>query len=344
MLHNSYTFLRLAIILLILGVCVVSCHHATSPALECEYVRVKGTAIGTFYNITYQDSAGRDLQVQFDSLFSVFNHQFSLFDSTSVLSQFNASEWGIVDKALAHLTSRAQELVTLTHGAFDPTAGNLIAAWGFARNPIFTAPEDTLLYTLLQSTGMEKVSVKGDSVLKSVPSLQLNFNAIAKGLLVDQTAAYLTSLGIDNYLVEIGGEVYAKGINPRGTAWRLGIETPDSGFLPGSNIIESVTLRDSGMATSGNYRQKRTLQGKSWSHIIDPRSGYPASSNLLSATVIAPTTTTADAIATALIVEGLSEAQKRCQEIDSIRVILIYKQEDGSYGIWTSPQKSTTAR
>ena len=318
------------LLLLLLG--LAGCQEPPAP-----YRRAQGTAIGTFYSIIYQDSAGRDLQAPLDSLFRHFEHHFSLFDTSTPLSRFNASAWGIADSALASLTLEAQHWTRITDGAFDPSAAPLVEIWGYAQRQISQRPSDSLVVQTLGHVGMQRLRVEGDSVLKLDSCVRLNFNAIAKGLLVDRSGQLLRRLGVRNYLVEIGGEIKAEGVNPRGELWRVGIEAPDSLQLPGAQILAAISLPSgAGMATSGNYRQARTLDGMRWSHIVDPRSGQPANTDVLSATVIAPTTTQADALATAMVVLGMEGAKSLTARLDSIRTILIFAHASDQYAIWDS--------
>lgn len=330
--RGVYPLFRMGIWLGVSLLLLVQC----TPPTRAPYQKAQGTAIGTFYSVTYQDSAGRDLRESFDSLYEAFNHQFSLFDSGSTLSRFNRSKRGIVDSSLAKLTRLSQQWALLSQGAFDPTAGPLVEIWGFADKGISHRPSDSLVAQTLKHVGMRNVVVQGDTVLKLDSLLRLNFNAVAKGLLVDRTGEMLQRLGVKNYLVEIGGEIKTEGLNPNGQPWRVGIEAPDSTQLPGNDIVKAINLTQGGMATSGNYRQARTLDGARWSHIVDPRTGFPANTDVLSATVIAPTTTQADALATAMIVLGIEGAQKLTAQLDSVRTILIYAKGEGEYGFWDS--------
>lgn len=328
-------------LVLLVFVGLSSCAGCGEGGDRGEYYRVQGEAIGTFYSITYRggDSGSIDRE-RLDSLFSSFNGVFSLFDSGSVLSGFNASEWGAADEDLARLCELSLGLHAKSGGAFDPSCEALVSAWGFGPDSVTHLPDAAEIAQLLEHVGLVgRLEVRGDSVLKRDSALTLNFNAVAKGWLVDRTARWLDACGCEDYLVEIGGEVYAKGVNAKGLTWRVGVERPDSLQGLRREILGAVELENAGMATSGNYRQYRSVGGRRFSHIIDPRTGYPAETDLLSASVICSTTFAADAYATALIVMGLDSARAFIQrEPEILRGILVYGDGESGYAVWDSAE------
>ena len=176
--------------------------------------------------------------------------------------------------------------------------------------------------------GFEKVKFTSEEVFKTIPELKLNFSAIAKGQAIDVVAEYLIKKDIQNFMVEIGGEVRAKGKNDSGETWTIGIEVPDENRVGG--VFDAIQLKDHGMATSGNYRNYKIVDGKKVAHTIDPKTGYPKMITLLSATIVAPTCMYADAYATASMAMGLEKAKEMVESNPSLEAYFIYSDQDGN--------------
>jgi thiamine biosynthesis lipoprotein len=183
---------------------------------------------------------------------------------------------------------------------------------------------------------MDKVKIENGKVVKSVPGVDLDFNAIAQGYSVDIVCGYFDTRGIKSYLVEIGGEVRVKG-DKQGVLWRVGIDRPsDDNMLPGNDLQAIISLKDRSLATSGNYRKFYVENGIKYSHTIDPRTGYPARNNLLSATIIAGDCATADGIATACMVMGKEKTIEFLDFHPEFDAFLVFSDESGNYQTWTS--------
>ncbi|WP_338053478.1 FAD:protein FMN transferase [Rhabdochromatium marinum] len=298
---------------------------------QTEVVELYGRTMGTTYSVQIvnppPDFAAQTVQQQLDAELADINAQMSTYDPNSSLSQFNQSgvgaeaaeagdfgDWFPVPVALAQVVEEAQQISRLSHGAFDITVGRLVNLWGFG--PEFhpdQVPTDEAIAKALRLTGYHKLAVRlqPPALRKALPELYVDLSAIAKGYAVDQLAERLQQLGLDNYLVEVGGELRAAGPGP-GRPWRIAIERPES---QARDVFRVVSLHDIGMATSGDYRNFFETDGMLYSHTINPHTGRPVTHHLASVTVLDKACMRADALATALLALGphdglqLAEAQ-----------------------------------
>lgn len=273
-----------------------------------EFTYLEGQAQGTTFRIVYTDS--RDFTKSIDSLFRVIDHSMSLWDSTSIISGFNANRQGI--KADTHFESvfqKSYEVAEATEGAFDITVGPLVKIWGFSYKKGLPFPTQKQVDSLRKLIGYRKVQLKNGVLIKENPSTEIDFNAIAQGYTVDVMAVFLKAKGINDYLVEIGGEVRAVGHNEKGQIWQIGIDKPTQKEEANRPLQAVVSLNGRALATSGSYRKFVMREGKKFSHAIDPKTGSPITHNLLSVSVIADDCTTADAFATAFLVMGLEKSK-----------------------------------
>jgi thiamine biosynthesis lipoprotein len=223
----------------------------------------------------------------------------------------------------------------MTNGAFDVTVGPLVKAWGFgpdAHKSFTEAKRDSLL----KLVGMTKVSLINGRLIKSDPHMSLDFNAIAQGYSVDVICRFFDSLGIKNYLVEIGGEVRAKG-KKAGNLWRIGIDKPfDNNMTPGQTLQAIIKITDKAIATSGNYRKFYVEDGVKYSHHVDPRTGYTTKNTLLSISIVADECIMADGVATGCLVMGKEKAIKFLDEHHEFEAYMVYSDENGNFKTWTS--------
>ncbi len=267
----------------------------------------EGSVFATYYSIVYQSET--DYHEEIKHLFTIFNSSLSTYDPSSVISRINSQEKGVkADSFFINVFEKAQEFTEITGGAFDMSVAPLVNVWGFG----FEKEENVkpeLIDSLKELTGMQYVSIKDGTVVKEKPGLMLDASGIAKGYGVDVVADFLRKEGVINFMVEIGGEIAVEGVNSKGQQWRIGIDKPifDTLVLDRETAL-IVTLSGKALATSGNYRNFYIKDGIRYSHIIDPRSGYPVQNNMLSATLIAPDCITADAFATACMVLGADES------------------------------------
>ena len=295
----------LILILGLVGVCLSGC------APEPTYYEVTGR-LHTPYHIKFQYT--ESLEEEIDAQLDYFYHLFNAFDSTSVISRVNRGEPVEVDTLFQKVFNRAQEVAALTDGAYDITCAPLINLWGFGFKD-----GDTVTAAAIDSVrafiGYEKVHLEGNRVVKADPRVILNMSSIADGTVCDMIAAMFESKGIQNYMVEFGGEMRVKGLNPSGEAWRLGITKPTDDSTGLNQELQQIIRfpMPRGMATSGNYRNFYVKDGKKYAHTIDPIEGCPVQRDILSATIVAADGMTADACATAFMVLG-SERTKRFYE------------------------------
>ena len=305
---------------------------AASQADEGEgYIMLHGQTMGTSYNIKYEDAQERNFQAGVDSLLKVFNASVNHYLPASEISHFNRQDTLYFQSPYFYpVLKRSDEIYRSTNGAFDPTVAPLVNAWGFGPEGGIL-PDSVNIDSLLELVGLDKIKYTAQYVTKLKPSVQLNFSAIAKGYGVDVVADYLQKKGINNLMVEIGGEVRCHGKNPEGDLWTIGIDNPS---LPGS-MSATITLDNQAMATSGNYLNYYERDGKRYAHTIDPQTGLPVQHSVLSASVIAPDCMTADGYATAFMVMGLEEAQQVLANNPSLDAYLIYD-IDGNIGTFAT--------
>lgn len=293
------------------------------------YNSINGLVFGTIYNITYQYEG--DLKPEIEAELKRFDASLSPFNDTSVISRVNRNEDIITDSFFQTCFNRSMEISKETGGAFDITIAPLANAWGFGfKQGAF--PDSMMVDSLLQITDYRRVKLVDGKVVKEDPRIMLSCSAVAKGYSVDVVAHLLDSKGIQNYMIDIGGEIVAKGKNSRNGLWRIGINKPIDDSLSVNQEIQTILeLTDVGLATSGNYRNFYYKDGKKYAHTIDPRTGYPVQHNILSTTVIAKDCMTADALATAFMVMGLKEAEAFANANPEIDAYFIYSGENGEF-------------
>lgn len=285
------------------------------------YIKDSGMVFGTTYSITYQYH--ENLKSDIEGVMQQVDNSLSPFNKSSVITAINNNTSTKADKYLTEVFTLAQTVNKETDGAFDITVAPLVNAWGFGfRNG--TRPTDTQTDSLLAIVGQEKVTLKDGEIIKSDPRIMLDCSAIAKGFGVDKVAEFLAGKGIENYLVEIGGEISARGKNSRGTEWNIGVTKPVDDSLSINQENQAVLqITNKAMATSGNYRNFYYEGGKKYAHTINPHTGKPAQSDILSATVIAQTCAVADAYATAFMVLGSEKAKEILKKHPELQAYLI---------------------
>ena len=271
-------------------------------------VRLFGEAQGTYYSIQYYDRRGRDLQPQVDSLLHAFDLTASLWVDSSLLRRLNAGTTDTVDALFTDLLEHSLSITEYTDGAFDPRIGRIVQAWGFSFRQQQEPDSAELAVMLAAARG--RVAVSDGRLIKECPATELDFNAIAQGYAVDLLAAMLERYGITNYLVDVGGEVTARGGKPDGSPWRVGIERPAADSISAPEVQTAVPLRNAAIVTSGSYRKYYERDGIRYSHTIDPATGRPVQHSLLSASVVDSLCWRADAMATAYMVMGLDSARR----------------------------------
>jgi thiamine biosynthesis lipoprotein len=292
-------------------------------------VKFTGFAQGTTYSISYYDTKGKDYQHDIDSILKDFDKSVSIYDSTSLISRINRSAQPVKTNIyFSEIFSKAQKISEQTNGAFDVTVGPLVNAFGFGfkNKEKITA---SLIDSLKKSVNYKNIKIENGYFIKKYPAMSIDFNAIAQGYSVDVISKFLEDKGIDDYLVEIGGEVYAKGEKANGENWNVGIEKPVENNLR-QELKATLKLENKALATSGNYRKFYVENGIRYSHTIDPSTGYPVSHSLLSASVIADHCTDADAYATAFMVMGLEKSLSFLKEHKELDAYFIYSDKNGN--------------
>ncbi|WP_025820886.1 FAD:protein FMN transferase [Shewanella marina] len=305
----------------------------TACSNQPEQVALSGSTMGTTYHIKYvpnkQTPEPQLLQAQIDLALDQVNDQMSTYRKDSELSRFNQSLYEQSVPVSADTLKVIQEGIKLngiTDGALDITLGPLVNLWGFGpdKRPT-TIPTKAEVRRAKLKTGIDALHIKGNMISKTNPDLYVDLSSIAKGFGVDKVANILQKYHVSGYLVEIGGELRVKGKKADGEPWRIAIEQPSDNGRAVQQVIEPGTM---GMATSGDYRNYYEENGKRFSHIIDPRTGYPINHRLASVTVLAPQCMVADGYATAMMVLG-TKASLALANKQGLAIMLIEKQDDG---------------
>lgn len=312
-------------------------------------MKLEGKTMGTTYHITYLDSAGNDHQQAVDSVLVAVNNSMSTYIPTSLISEFNRMDVEAampVDSHFYLVYEVAKSAYLASDGAFDPTVMPLVNLFGFGYEKlgeVDSAKVDSIkAYLRFDAVSVKLLHLKGDlsinkelqpAAYKDIAEVQLDFSAVAKGYGVDVVGLLLESKGIQNYMVEIGGEVRARGHNASGSLWRIGIDKPQEGAAAGQEFEAIISLDNESMATSGNYRNFKEQDGKKYVHTINPKTGWPEISNTLSVSVIAKDCATADAYATTFMVMGVEKgyelATRLKEEGTYIEAYFIYAGENG---------------
>lgn len=302
---------------------------------ETPYQHDEGFVFGTIYHITYQSE--KDYQKEIEAELKKVDQSLSPFNKTSVISRINRNEDVNVDDMFKEVFTLAENISKETNGAFDITVAPMVNAWGFGfKNGTF--PNKETIDSLKAIVGFRKVTLVNNHIKKQNPNTMLDCSAIAKGYGTDVVARFLKKKGIENFMVEIGGEVVTQGNSEKRVPWRIGVNKPTDDSLNTSTELQTVlNVTNKAMATSGNYRNFYYKNGKKYAHTIDPKTGYPVQHNILSATVIADNCATADAYATSFMVLGMKGAQDILSKHPHILAYLIYSDEKGKNQVWYSP-------
>lgn len=322
--------LKIGLLFVMIMVCT-SCQHPAS-----KYIYNKGFVYGTMYTITYESPAAKDFQEEIDKEFKKYTLIFSTYEPEATISKINNNLPVKPESVFIECFNRAQQISEITNGAFDITAGPMVNAWGFGPEERKNMTPD-IIDSLKEITGYKKIHLENGKIIKDNPNMKLDMSAIAKGFTSDLLAGFLQSKGCKNYMVEIGGEVVAQGVNAKGRPWTIGISKPDENLLAGANELQAIVkLPEHALATSGNYRNFYVEGGKKYAHTIDPKSGYPVQHSLLSATVLANNCITADAFATAFMVLGKDLGIEIARQIPELEIFFIYADENGENQVYMS--------
>lgn len=325
---------------ILFGLLISSISCKPGPA-EVTYKKITGLTMGTYYQVTCTTNDAQSIKTQIESLLQEVNDGMNHYLPNSLITQFNNSENGetfnfseIEARHFYKNIEASQQVVKETSNHFDPTVGPLVNYWKFGPDGKYnlTTIDSTKVDSLMEIVGFNRITLnKKDTVFsidKSDPRVALDFSAIAKGYGVDAIAELLESKGIKNYYIDIGGENRVAGMNNKDIPWVLAINTPkeDAGIKDWSKVI---SITDKAIATSGNYRNVYEIDGIKVSHTINPFTGYPERSNLLSATIIHDECMYADAYATACMVMGLEKAQQFVNTHPEVSYLFLYSDVDG---------------
>jgi thiamine biosynthesis lipoprotein len=301
------------------------------PGSLREY-HVNGNAQGTTYHITYYASDSVFTRQQADSLFNKLDSSLSGYKPWSLISRFNASADGIMmDEHLEKVIKRSLSIWQDTKGESDITVAPLVQAWGFGPRPATAVPGAAAIKEILPCVGSTRLHLRGRTLVKDKPCVTIDVNGIAQGYSVDVVAGFLESRGINNYLVEVGGEIRVKGRKqPAGERFTIGVERPGSDELDEPTVKKRLRVDQGGVTTSGNYRKFYTSGKKIISHLIEPRTGFPIQNEMISVTIWAPDAITADGYDNALMAMGLQKALRFMQQHKGMEAYFIYRKADGS--------------
>ena len=351
--------MRYSILLVSFVFCLLSCGKETAP----NYLQVGGKTMGTYYKVTYLDTLQRDFSKQIDSLLVAVNAEISTYESEATITKLNRSNapipldlnfkvyskcvetpkrCGIVQNRHFYENWRAAKVVhRRTDGAFDPTVMSLVNYWGFGYTPQqpVTAVDSLKVDSLRALVGFDKMELKdenGYAVIEKSPGMQLDFGGTGQGYGIDAVSEYLEIFGVKNYLVDIGGECRARGKNPYGEWWSIGLNTPDPNASV-NDFTRMLQLENLSVSTSGNYRKFHEVDGKKYSHFINPVTGFPEKSTLLSASVFGKNCLLPDAYATGFMVMGLDKAYALADQMEDIEALFIYSDENGEYQVKYTP-------
>ncbi len=312
-------------------VCMLSsCKHEAKKVMQTN----QGRALGTSYTIKYEVA---DIQVNYqkkiDSVFEVVNRSMSTYIPASDISRINRGDTTVVvDAYFEEVFNKAKEVWQITHGSFDPTVGALVNAWGFGPERPLNKVSQGEIDSILAFTGFGKISITENNTLsKQHPNVYLDFNALAKGYAIDILGRMLESNAVENYLVEVGGEVLSKGRNTIADKdWIVAIDDPTQTVK--RSFVKILTLKDAAMASSGNYRKSRRdpRTGEVYVHTVNPKTGFTHRSNILSTSVIAPTCMEADAYATAFMVMPLEKSKELLQQKKELEAFILYADSLGT--------------
>ena len=311
---------------------------ACSPSDNKILVANSGETQGTYYHIKYLSPLGESFQFQIDSLLTEIDSSVSIYKPYSVISSLNNGKEIKTDEIFNLVYFDALNVGENTEGFFDCTVSPLVKYWGFYNNDTNEVKVDSVaIQKIMNKVGIDKMTW-GDSTFVLTEGVKLDFNAIAQGTSVDLIAILLEEKGILNYLIEVGGELKAKGVNADGNVWRVGVDKPSEEIDFKERFQFILDLKDKALATSGNYRKFYVKDGVKYAHTINPKTGFPAQNRLLSVTVVTNKCSLADAYATAFMAMGLKKTKQIIKTLDDeLEVYIVYTDNNGDWKIYISP-------
>ena len=312
---------------------------ACQPSVNEKVYLIEGEAQGSTYHIKYIAERDENLKPAIDSILEVIDLSMSTYRPDSAISKINQGDTTVVvDEHFRKVFEASRQIWQESEGLFAPTVGVLVNAWGFGKQKISEAdlPTDKKIDSLRKYVGFDKVALTEKNLIKKrYTEILFDFNAIAQGYTSDVVANYLSARGIKNYIVEIAGEMYLKGKNTvEDKSWTIGVENPLKP-LDDRDLVATIQFTNQGLATSGNYRKVWTdSNGRKYVHSINPLTGRATQSDVLSATVVAPSTMLADGYATMFMVMGLAKSKAFLEKHPDLAVLLVYsddKHQEATY-------------
>lgn len=296
----------------------------------------QGQIFGTEYHIQYESDENLDTLILKE--LGAVDASLSMFNKNSTVTLINSNASNNTDPLFREVFNLSKKISPETQGAFDVTVAPLVNAWGFGFKHAANVNQHQI-DSMLTFVGIDKVRLEGDRIVKDDPRVMFDFSSIAKGYGVDRVARMFLRHGVTNFLIEIGGEISLKGKHPSGRMWKVGVNKPvDDSNPDAGDVIQTFSITDAAMATSGNYRRFYFKNGKRYAHTIDPKTGMPVAHNILSATVITSDCATADAYATAFMVMGVDKAKEVLKKHPELMGYFIYDKGNGQMGTWMSPK------
>ena len=304
----------------------ISCNSSNKKE-DTIYQQESGEIFYTYFHIKYEYDTSLKEEIM-ESL-QKFDQSLNPFKESSIIAKVNNNIPVELDSLFIEVFSKSMDVSRKTNGKFDITASPFINAWGFGFKDMDNVTPEKI-DSMKPFVGYNKIRIEDGKVVKDDPRVQINTSAIAKGYSCDIVAHLLESYGIENYMVEIGGEITMKGTNEKGDCWRIGIDKPTDDSLAMQRELQLIlSICDKAVATSGNYRNYYIKDGVKYSHTIDPQTGYPSEQDILGATVIADDCMTADAYATAFMAMGVEKSVEVAQTIPGLHYYFIYVKDDG---------------
>ena len=324
--------MKFSLFLVILILC------ACSSSDNLTLVTNTGETQGTYYHIKYLSTGGDNFQIQIDSLLAEIDSSVSIYKPYSIISSLNKGQEVKTDGIFNLVYFDALHVGRNTEGYFDCTVSPLVKYWGFYNNDTNEVKVDSVaIQSIMKKVGIDKMTWE-DSTVELAEGVKLDFNAIAQGTSVDLIAMLLEEKGIFNYLIEVGGELKAKGINADGNVWRVGIDKPSEEIDFQNRFQFILDLKDKALATSGNYRKFYVRDGVKYAHTINPKTGFPSQNRLLSVTVVTSDCSLADAYATAFMAMGLKKTKQIIKTLDDdIDIYIVYTDKNGDWKVYMSP-------
>ena len=331
--NNKVIFSRRYLAVVLAAVAAVVAFFAMKPAPKA-FHKAQGEVWTTEYHITYEASA--DLSDSIQAVLKRIDESASAFNKASLVSKINQNTTDKADDIFCRMYQTATEVNKATDGAYDPTVMPLVNAWGFGYKS-GQLPTKAQIDSLLTFVGITKTHLDGGIIKKDDQRTQFDFSSIAKGLACDEVGRMLARNGASNFMVEIGGEVAVKGCNEQGKPWAISIDMPTDNPADTQHASALVVaLSKGGIATSGNYRRFKEVEGKKVSHIVNPKTGFSEESSLLSVTVVAPDCMTADAWATACMAMGTERTQSMFEKRSDLAVMTISTDAEGNFIAWSN--------